>query len=824
MSTTRKRSHSLESEATSLKKHIIADENGEPYPNVNGVTAQQDDLEVSGQDKLELFRKEAIYRRMKHYSRECQYSQARIAELEERKVTCEAGLAAMSACWQQLVDTLRSLVGSDEESPTIDEIRDLYNISTYVSDESMPELRSSLERTQQATTQVVSKLLSKSGGAASGDQRDAECRKAQAESAALRSQMDMLRTSLQDSQELSARYKEALLSAENRLERMKSKTVQSVQPKSQASTEEQEVVTEIEQRKPSSPAPNGDHSHSEHAHLEEGYWQEIAEGREKHILELQREVHDLKGKVHMVEVQSQAPSLSQIMNSAYYKMAVTRLSQTNHTLSERDAEIAKLKEELQQATQSNKSAEEALKRETNQEINDLKNILAQRDTNLARIRENRDQQGAELHERKVKESARVSSCEENKALAASRAERITVLNSQLRRCRLQLAAQSNSEDIVSLLLNDPNDDVTVVDKLRTRLSAADNRLAALEQACSKLDEEHPDITRHIQAESDALQKLSDVSKELEKYRRVYGELTSLQPDVGQLASQLQQKDDELQRLRLLDQQREQASISLLVPLQRMLTLCTQTETSLYTEIEKLSAAWESLDNQVKSKVFDLTSMEEKLSKALTEKAKAENKYYAAMRDKEAIDLERKNLTRNLEKHAKLVDALKDSESKLTQQINIAQKVLSTRETTCSTHEKELRELRMRLKEGEYKLQEEERKSAAVRKSDSYVFDVPLTLGYHSQSLKSAQLAEERSLSTQRELRSSIEEYTLSKKDLQRQALKLQSKERLVVSRGRTTDQEVDSRVADSIKLLSKSNASVPNDVPLIPVLAIYSVL
>ncbi|KAK1217337.1 E3 ubiquitin-protein ligase bre1 [Marasmius sp. AFHP31] len=158
-------------------------------------------------------------------------------------------------------------------------------------------------------------------------------------------------------------------------------------------------------------------------------------------------------------------------------------------------------EELQQATQSNKSAEEALKRGTNQKINDLKNILAQRNTNLARIRKSRDQQGAELHERKVKESTRISSCEENKALAASRAERITVLNSQLRRCRLQLAAQSNSEDIISLLLNGPNDDVTVVEKLRTRLSAADNRLAALEQACSKLDKEHPDITQHIQAES-----------------------------------------------------------------------------------------------------------------------------------------------------------------------------------------------------------------------------------------------------------------------------------------------------------------------------------
>ena len=36
---------------------------------------------------------------------------------------------------------------------------------------------------------------------------------------------------------------------------------------------------------------------------------------------------------------------------------------------------------------------------------------------------------------------------------------------------------------------------------------------------------------------------------------------------------------------------------------------------LYAELEKLSAAWEALDRQVKSKVFDLSAMEEKVSKS-----------------------------------------------------------------------------------------------------------------------------------------------------------------------------------------------------------------
>lgn len=50
-----------------------------------------------------MFRKDAIYRRMKFYSRENDKNQARVAELERRRDTCEAGLAALEACWTQVI-------------------------------------------------------------------------------------------------------------------------------------------------------------------------------------------------------------------------------------------------------------------------------------------------------------------------------------------------------------------------------------------------------------------------------------------------------------------------------------------------------------------------------------------------------------------------------------------------------------------------------------------------------------------------------------------------------------------------------------------------
>lgn len=46
---------------------------------------------------------------MKHYHRENERNIVRIEELERRKTTCEAGLAAMTACWSQ-VSALESSV------------------------------------------------------------------------------------------------------------------------------------------------------------------------------------------------------------------------------------------------------------------------------------------------------------------------------------------------------------------------------------------------------------------------------------------------------------------------------------------------------------------------------------------------------------------------------------------------------------------------------------------------------------------------------------------------------------------------------------------
>ena len=100
----------------------------------------------------------------------------------------------------------------------------------------------------------------------------------------------------------------------------------------------------------------------------------------------------------------------------------------------------------------------------------------------------------------------------------------------------------------------------------------------------------------MRSEAEAREQLAAALKRLEKFEATYGVDTSFSPDVQRLSVQLAQKQGEIQTLQLQETQR------------------AQMETSLYSELERLSAAWEALDREVRNKVFDLAAMEDRLTR------------------------------------------------------------------------------------------------------------------------------------------------------------------------------------------------------------------
>lgn len=103
-------------------------------------------------------------------------------------------------------------------------------------------------------------------------------------------------------------------------------------------------------------------------------------------------------------------------------------------------------------------------------ITEMKAVLAKKDADNARLREQRDQQLAELIERRHKEQVKWQALNESKQLSESRSvghcnvhaeqfvdvrcckERIELLQSQLSRLKSRLAAEAGDEDLMRFIL------------------------------------------------------------------------------------------------------------------------------------------------------------------------------------------------------------------------------------------------------------------------------------------------------------------------------------------------------------------------------------
>ncbi|KAF8070613.1 BRE1 E3 ubiquitin ligase-domain-containing protein [Lyophyllum atratum] len=616
----RKRPFAEDEDTAATKKRVLTGPNGSPL--VNGLVEEQE--EPTEADSLELFRKEAIFRRMRHYAREHDRSQSRVAELERRKQTCEAGLAAMAAVLEP-VKTIRLLVNTEDLPEVADE-------------HDQPDFAKTLEENMNATQTLVTKLA-KAGGDPQTHLYNGsaltECQKATTECISLQSQIGVICAKLRDSEQQKDEYHTALLAAEGRFDRLRSKTVLAIQTHTvEKKQEPMEEVIEESQRKPSS--PEGSKSPAQANGIcdptELDIFRQQLATRETRIMELEREVAVVRDEKTLLE-----------------------------------NEVSQLLEELNSLRGSRKEWEDGVINAANQANQELKTMLAKRDSENSRLREQREQQGAELNERKAQDVVKVASLRELRSLADSRSERIAALDSEVSRCKAQLAAHAGHEELMTFFLGGNTEEAAYFESLKDRAAAAENRAAAMEQSWSKYQDDHPDVAEHMKAEADALQKLVEVQAQLKKYKTVYGDPSSLPSNSSTLSEQLRQKEEEIQKLRLLDIQH------------------TQAETCLYAELDKLSAAWESLDRQVKDKVFDLSALETQMKKTSSEKAKSDNKFFAAMRDKDAMELECGKLRREVEKQTKVVERLVDTEKNLAAQLGALEKELSTVKNACHFH-------------------------------------------------------------------------------------------------------------------------------------------
>lgn len=119
-------------------------------------------------------------------------------------------------------------------------------------------------------------------------------------------------------------------------------------------------------------------------------------------------------------------------------------------------------------------------------------------------------------------------------------------------------------------------------------------------------------------EAEERAKATELQQRLDRFETIYGAeaIKSASLEVQQLCEQLQRKEEELRRVQL--ELKASLEVRAFCQGREISSKYSKEPSMLCTEVERMSALWENLDKQLKSKIFDLSSMEEKLNKSLTE--------------------------------------------------------------------------------------------------------------------------------------------------------------------------------------------------------------
>jgi len=131
----------------------------------------------------------------------------------------------------------------------------------------------------------------------------------------------------------------------------------------------------------------------------------------------------------------------------------------------------------------------------------------------------------------------------------------------------------------------------------------------MQQTISSYDE---DVQQAMLQHVEMSQRAAVLTEELEQYKILLG--PNMSPGLAELSRLLREKEDEVQKYKLLELQRTEVG-KIICKCHSRTYIIGKAEKSLYLELEKITSAWETLDRQIKNKIFDLSSLEEKLSKS-----------------------------------------------------------------------------------------------------------------------------------------------------------------------------------------------------------------
>ena len=187
-------------------------------------------------------------------------------------------------------------------------------------------------------------------------------------------------------------------------------------------------------------------------------------------LEALRQEHTALQQEHdRLRVDTSSPSEDSLRASPFFQVYLHRLTfqQQRADEMERRADLSERKHD--EIRETNGNFREMLVGEARQELEALKQNMARKEEEAARLRGQRDDMQAQLSERKAKEAEKLQFIDQIESLANSRQERINHLTSEVLRLKGKLGAQAGSEGYLVYLRGEGGIDGDYIKDLETKL-------------------------------------------------------------------------------------------------------------------------------------------------------------------------------------------------------------------------------------------------------------------------------------------------------------------------------------------------------------------
>ncbi|WWC72057.1 uncharacterized protein I206_106017 [Kwoniella pini CBS 10737] len=656
----------------SAKRRVLSGHASPTHQNENDEDGIEDWMKV-----VEVKRKEAIFRQMLEYRRASERESKRANEVEAQRRVLEASFHAVELCWNQVVAAIRDLGGKKEVELKEAEILEPY----FDPATTRPELENAIKTRLPSTKQLVGRFfeIANKGShrSSSTEELQKRCLQLEAESSTLKANSKLLQTQISGLSESKDVLQRDLIKVQKSLDRQQMEHDKAINEWKEESSGQRTST-------PGAAGPSKTNGGSGHAtpngKMEEDVkplngaasiapagttasgalqdtaeLEQLAESRLQQLQNLRTEQAVLQQEVDRLRVLAHNPSETVLRESPFFQVYLNQLSNHINRANTFQGRFESSEKKLDNLRDSNQEFRDLVIAEAKAETDSLRAQIAKRDSDLARLRGQRDEMTSELSERKAKEIEKIRYAEQYENLSKTRQERINFLNSEVRRLKGFLAASHNSEGYLNFLKSDNGIEGDYVKVLEDQVSQAQDQINALS---AQLVDSSAKEGAQLRADADSAKRA------LAKYHKILGPEAQASEDVSQLAKQLEEKEKERSILEMKLGEAEAAT------------------NALYTEVEGLSKLWENLDQTVQSKVFELKDGELKISRLATEKAKADNKFFSAMRAKEAVEAEGKLAQRTVEKQLKLLERAQEVEQSLRTQIAANEKGLTSLKNTA----------------------------------------------------------------------------------------------------------------------------------------------